>query len=106
MSMVNENNSGGSGGLNAATVVMIVFIILKVVEVEPVSSWSWMFVIFIPFIVAFAVAFGIIALVLGGAGLFAGVASASDAAGRRRMGKMMRRVHEEEAKEAKAEAHE
>jgi len=95
-----SGSSSGGGGMSAATVVMIVFIILKLVGVEPIASWSWGFVIFVPFLVSFAIFFGAIFLLVSVLGVFAGGGAVSNWSGRRRMAKMMREVEKEEAKEA------
>jgi len=99
-----RSSSGSSGGgVSGATVVMIVFIILKLVGVEPIASWSWAFVIFVPFLVGFAIFFGAIFLLVGVLGVFAGGGAISNWSGRRRMARMMREVEKEEAEEAAKE---
>ena len=80
-----------SGGASLPTIVAAVFIVLKLVGVEPIASWSWWFVIFVPFIASFAIFFGLFALLAFVIGTFAGGVTVGEwFARRRRIKRMMR----------------
>lgn len=99
-----KKKSSSSGGTSIATVVMVVFVILKLTGVEPMASWSWAFVIFVPFLVSFAFAFAVIAMVVAVVGVFAGGREIGSWRGRRKMMDLMRKADEEEAREAREAA--
>jgi len=46
-------NKAASGGMGCLTIVGIIFLVLKLVGVEPVSNWSWIWVLS-PFWIPFA----------------------------------------------------
>lgn len=101
MRRYNEEKKSSSGGVSIPTVVMIVFIILKLTGVEPMASWSWAFVIFVPFLVSLAISLLFVFVVVGILGVGAGGGAFSSWMGKRKMQKLMREVGEEEAREAK-----
>lgn len=61
------SNSSKSGGMGCLTVIGIVLVVLKFLSVEPVTHWSWLWVL-CPFWapIALIVAFAIIAAIIGG----------------------------------------
>lgn len=85
---MSDNNSSG-GGIGITGVVIVVLIVLKLAEVEPIASWSWLGIIFVPILCV--VGFWILVFgVLGGVfGLFAGGGALSTWLGKRKIQKLM-----------------
>ncbi len=92
-----SDNSSSGGGIGITMVAIVVLVVLKLAEVEPIASWSWLGVIFIPILVV--VGFWILVFgVLGGVlGLFVGGGALATWWGARKIQKPMDETEDDES---------